>query len=48
MRPGRFATSLAAMWAKSVVYIAVASRQDPVDKTIQDARRFWQAKVKPR
>ena len=47
MRPGRFATSLAAIWANSIVYIARESRQDPVEKTIQDARMLWQARVKP-
>lgn len=55
MRPGRLATSLAAMWASIVAYIAPASEHDPVDLNIQDAKHVlsregivWQAKAKPR
>ena len=48
MRPGRLATSLAAMWASIVAYIAGASEHDPVDLNIQDAKIVWQAKAKPK
>ena len=54
MRPGRLATSLAAMWASIVVYIAPAFEHDPVDPNIQDAKPalipegiVWQTKTKP-
>ena len=55
MRPGRLATSLAAMWASIVAYICPALEHDPVDPNIQDAKHVlsregivWQAKAKPK
>ena len=54
MRPGRLATSLAAIWASIVVYMAPALEYDPVAPSIQDAKPalslegiVWQAKAKP-
>ena len=47
MRPGRLATSLAAMLVKAATVTCLASRHRPVASSIQDERTVRQVTVKP-